>query len=217
MSKLKLDISMSLDGYVAGPDPSLDEPLGEGGEQLHEWALAAASWRESHGLEGGETNVDDELLRDHLASIGATIMGRKMFSGGEGSWENDPKADGWWGDDPPFHHPVFILTHQEREPVEVQGGTTFTFVSDGIESALEQAREAAGDKDVAVGGGAGVAQQYLNAGSLDELHLHIAPALLGGGVRLLDGVGDAPGRLKRVSAIESPTGVIHLKYRVVDR
>jgi dihydrofolate reductase len=214
---LKLDISISLDGYVAGPNPSLDEPLGEGGEQLHEWVVAVASWRESHGLEGGERNVDDELIRDHLAGIGATIMGRRMFSGGEGPWEEDPKADAWWGDEPPFHHPVFVLTHHEREQVTKEGGTTYTFVTDGIESALEQAREAAGDKDVQVGGGADVAQQYLRAGLLDELHLHVAPVLLGGGTRLLDGVGDAPGRLERMSVVESPTGVTHLKYRVVDR
>jgi dihydrofolate reductase len=214
---LKLDISMSLDGYVAGPNPSLEEPLGEGGEQLHEWLIAAASWRESHGLEGGETNVDDELSRAHLESIGATVMGRRMFSGGEGDWEDDPKAEGWWGDEPPFHHPVFVLTHHAREPLELQGGTTFTFVTEGIESALEQARDAAGGKDVVVGGGADVAQQYLNAGLLDELQLHVAPVLLGGGVRLLDGVGGAPGRLERVSVAESPTGVTHLKYRVTDR
>jgi dihydrofolate reductase len=212
---LKLDISMSLDGYVAGPDPSLEQPLGEGGEQLHEWALAAASWRESHGREGGETGADDELLREHLASIGATVMGRRMFSGGEGPWEDDPNADAWWGDEPPFHHPVFVLTHHEREPVTKEGGTTFTFVTDGIEAALEHAREAAGGKDVGVGGGASVAQQYLDAGLLDELHLHVVPVLLSGGVRLLDGV--APGRLERVSATESPTGVTHLKYRVVGR
>src|SRR5215210_5236992 len=164
MSKLKLDISTSLDGYVAGPNPSLDEPLGEGGEQLHEWAIAAASWRESHGLEGGETDVDDELLREHLAGVGATVMGRRMFSGGEGPWEDDPNADAWWGDEPPFRHPVFVLTHHEREPVEKEGGTTFTFVTDGIESAHEQARAAAGDMDVLVSGGADVVQQYLAAG-----------------------------------------------------
>jgi dihydrofolate reductase len=214
---LKLDISMSLDGYVAGPNPSLDEPLGEGGEQLHEWVIAAASWRDRHGLEGGEKDVDDELTRELLASIGATIMGRRMFSGGEGPWEDDPKADAWWGDDPPFHHPVFVLTHHEREPVAKEGGTSYTFVTEGIESALEQAREAAGDKDVVVGGGANVAQQYLSAGLLDELHLHVVPILLGGGARLLDGVGTAPGKLERVSVIESPTGVTHLRYRVAGR
>src|SRR5687768_2096217 len=164
MPKLIHEISMSLDGYVAGPDPSLEDPLGKGGEQLHEWAFAQKAWRAQHGREGGETGPESELVDELLASRGATIMGRRMFSGGEGPWENDPKADAWWGDNPPFGHPVFVLTHHEREPVEKEGGTTFTFVTDGIESALEQARAAAGEKDVAVAGGADVAQQYLKAG-----------------------------------------------------
>jgi dihydrofolate reductase len=211
---LKLAISMSLDGFVAGPDQTLEEPLGEGGEQLHEWAIAVASWRESHGLEGGERNVDDELLREHTDSIGATIMGRRMFSGGEGPWEEDPNSDAWWGDEPPFHHPVFVLTHHTREPLEKRGGTTFTFVTEGAESALELAREAAGGKDVAVGGGAEAAQQYLKAGLLDELQLHVVPVLLGGGVRLFKDLAGAPGQLERVRVVESPTGVTHLKYRV---
>jgi dihydrofolate reductase len=211
---LKLAISMSLDGFVAGPDQTLEEPLGEGGEQLHEWAIAVASWRESHGLEGGERNVDDEVLREHTDSIGATIMGRRMFSGGEGPWEEDPNSDAWWGDEPPFHHPVFVLTHHTREPLEKRGGTTFTFVTEGAESALELAREAAGGKDVAVGGGAEAAQQYLKAGLLDELQLHVVPVLLGGGVRLFKDLAGAPGQLERVRVVESPTGVTHLKYRV---
>jgi dihydrofolate reductase len=212
---LKLAISVSLDGFVAGPNPTLDEPLGEGGEQLHEWGVVAASWRETHGLQGGERNVDDEVLREHFETLGATIMGRRMFSGGEGPWEDDPNSDAWWGDEPPFHHPVFVLTHHEREPVEKEGGTTFTFVTDGIESALEQAREAAGGKDVAIGGGAEVAQQYLKAGLLDELQLHVVPVLLGGGVRLFEDVAGAPGKPERAGVVESPTGVTHLKYRVV--
>jgi dihydrofolate reductase len=217
VTKLKLDISMSLDGFVAGPNPTLDEPLGEGGEGLHEWIFAVASWRETHGLEGGERSVDDEVLREHTETIGATIMGRRMFSGGEGPWENDPKADGWWGDDPPFHHPVFVLTHHARETVPKEGGTTYSFVTDGIESALEQAREAASGKDVAVAGGAEVVQQYLKAGLLDELRLHVVPVLLGGGARLLEDVGGAPGRLERTKTVESPTGVTHLLYRVEGR
>jgi dihydrofolate reductase len=138
-----------------------------------------------------------------------------MFSGGEGPWEDDPNADAWWGDEPPFHHPVFVLTHHEREPVEKEGGTTFTFVTGGIEQALEQARQAAGGKDVAIGGGANVVQQYLRAGLLEELQVHVAPVFLGDGVRLFeDHVGQAPARLEAVRAIEWPSGVRHLKYRV---
>jgi dihydrofolate reductase len=211
MGQLIIDISTSLDGYVAGPNPSLEDPLGEGGEQLHEWAFALKSWREPHGLEGGEENGDSEIMAELLARTGATVMGRRMFSGGEGPWEDDPNADAWWGDDPPFHHPVFVLTHHARDPVEKQGGTTFTFVTDGIESALEQARAAAGDKDVQIAGGADVAQQYLRAGLVDELQVHVAPLLLGGGRRLLDGV--AAGRLDLVRMVESPSGVAHLRLR----
>jgi dihydrofolate reductase len=213
MPKLKLDISMSLDGFVAGPNQTLEEPLGRGGEQLHEWAVGAQAWREAHGMGGGETNVDSEVVDETIAGLGATVMGRRMFSGGAGPWEDDPKRDAWWGDDPPFHHPVFVLTHHQREPVTKEGGTTFTFVT-GIESALEQARAVAGDGDVAVAGGADVAQQYLQAGLLDEIQLHLAPVLLGGGVRLFDGsVPDAPRALERTRVIESPTGVTHVTYR----
>jgi dihydrofolate reductase len=145
MPELILDISTSLDGFVAGPNQTLEEPLGKGGEQLHEWGFALKPWRERHSLSGGETGPLAELLEESIRNTGATVMGRRMFSGGEGAWEDDPTADGWWGDDPPFHHPVFILTHHPREPVTKEGGTTFTFVTDGIESALEQARAAAGD------------------------------------------------------------------------
>lgn len=215
MSKLILDISMSLDGFVAGPNQTLDEPLGEGGEQLHEWALATKGWREAHGRSGGETNVDGEVVEESLRNTGATVMGRRMFSGGEGPWADDPNADAWWGDDPPFHHPVFILTHHAREPVTKQGGTTFTFVTDGTESALAQARAAAGDKDVAVGGGANVVQQYLAAGLLDELQIHLAPVLLGDGVRLFENhIGSEERKVECTRVIESPA-VTHLRYRVV--
>jgi dihydrofolate reductase len=216
MGKLILDISMSLDGFVAGPDQTLEEPLGRGGERLHEWVFGTRAWREPHGLEGGEDNADSRLVAEHVEAIGSTVMGRRMFSGGEGAWEDDPNADAWWGDDPPFHHPVFVLTHHARQPVQKQGGTTFIFVTDGIESALEQAKEAAGGRDVGLGGGANVAQQYLRAGLLDDVHLHIAPVLLGDGTRLFeDHTGDPPPELQRVSAIESPSGVIHARYRVV--
>ena len=144
MAKLKLDISMSLDGYIAAPEQTLEDPLGKGGMRLHEWVFGLKSFRERHGMSGGETNADDEIVAETVRGIGAVVMGRKMFSGGAGPWEADPNADAWWGDDPPFRVPVFVLTHHEREPLVKQGGTTFTFVTDGIESALEQARAAAG-------------------------------------------------------------------------
>jgi dihydrofolate reductase len=211
MGKLNFAISVSLDGYVAGPNQTLDEPLGEGGEQLHEWVVALKAWREPHGREGGETGPESDLMEAMIRNTGATVMGRRMFSGGHGPWEDDPNADAWWGDDPPFHHPVFILTHHAREPVTKQGGTTYTFVTDGIRSALEQARAAAGDKDVAIAGGANVAQQYLAAGLVDELLLHVVPVLLGGGVRLFD--DQPPGTLERTRVLEGPSGVTHLQYR----
>jgi dihydrofolate reductase len=212
MAKLTLDITMSLDGFVAGPNQTLEQPLGEGGERLHEWAFAAKTFREAHGMSGGEDNADSQVVEEHLRAIGATVMGRRMFSGGEGPWSDDPNADGWWGDDPPFHHPVFILTHNPREAVIKQGGTSFTFVTDGIEAALEQARAAAGEKDVAVAGGANVAQQYLRAGLLDELQIHLVPLLLGGGVRLFDNLGLDLIELEASRVIESPS-VTHLRYR----
>ncbi len=214
MGQLRADISISLDGFVAGPDPTLDEPLGRGGEQLHEWVVALKTWRESHGLEGGETNADSEIVAEGIAATGATIMGRRMYSGGSGPWEDDPKADGWWGDDPPFHHPVFVLTHHARETVVKQGGTTFTFVTDGIESALEQARAAAGDKDVLVAGGGEAIQQYLAAGLIDDLQVHVAPVLLGGGTRLFaDDPRSTLPAIEPTRVVESPA-VTHLRYRV---
>jgi dihydrofolate reductase len=213
MTKLTADITMSLDGFVAGPNPSLEDPLGEGGEALHEWAFRLKQWREAHGLEGGEDDVDGEVVDESLAAAGATIMGRKMFSGGAGPWEADPNANGWWGDDPPFHHPVFVLTSHAREPLAMQGGTTFTFVTDGIESALDQARAVAGEKNVHVAGGADVVQQYLNAGLLDELQIHVAPMLLGSGTRLLDNL-DAAAIELRATRVRSSPYVTHLKYEV---
>ena len=213
MTRLIGDISISLDGFVAGPNPSLEHPLGEGGELLHEWAFAATSWRESHGLEGGERNADSDVIEESLRATGAVVMGRKMFSGGEGPWENDPRADGWWGDDPPFHVPVFVLTHHARKTKVMEGGTTFTFVTDGIEAALEQARAAAGDKDVHLAGGASVVQQYLKAGLLDELQIHLAPVLLGDGVSLFDRLGVDAVRLEASRVIASPS-VTHLRFQV---
>src|ERR687883_1635912 len=188
MSKLTLNITMSIDGFVAGPDQSPQHPLGVGGEELHEWLVPLKAFRESHGEEGGEVNASTPFAEDILGGAGATIMGRNMFGGGPGPWDESWK--GWWGDDPPFHHPVFVLTSHPREPLEMEGGTTFHFVTDGIESALAQARAAAGDRDVSIAGGASTIRQYLAAGLIDELRLHVAPLLLGAGERLLDGLGD---------------------------
>lgn len=212
MARLRFQISMSLDGFIAGPNQSEENPLGEGGAQLHEWALRLAAWRAPHGHEGGEVNASSKVLEESLDNIGATLMGRNMF-GGSGPWEEHP-WDGWWGEDPPFHMPVFIVTHHAREPLEKAGGTSFSFVTDGIESALEQARDAAGGKDVALGGGANVAQQYLKAGLIDELTIHLVPVLLGDGARLFDNLGGAGVGLECIRAIEAP-GVTHLSYRVV--
>jgi dihydrofolate reductase len=214
MARLTCDISMSLDGFIAGPNPTLERPLGDGGERLHEWIFGLASWRERHGRSGGTKDADSDVLEESISATGAVVMGRRMFSGGEGPWEQDPNADGWWGDDPPFRAPVFILTHHARETVTKQGGTTFTFVTDGIEAAAEHARAGAGGKDVTVGGGASVIQQYLQVGLLDELQIHLSPALLGGGVRLFDDLGIGQAELECTRVIHSPR-VTHLRYRVV--
>jgi dihydrofolate reductase len=210
VSKLRFRISVSLDGFVAGPNQSLQEPLGIGGEQLHEWVIALEAWRRPHGKDGGVVNESTPVMEQELANIGATIMGRNMFGGGPGPWSKTDPWNGWWGRKPPFHHPVFVLTHHAREPLIMEGGTTFTFVTEGIESALEQARRAAGGKDVALAGGARVAQQYLSAGLVDEMQLHLVPALLGGGERLFDNVGDLHG-LVLADTVAAP-GVVHLKF-----
>jgi dihydrofolate reductase len=211
MSKVRFQISVSLDGYVAGPDQSEENPLGVGGEDLHEWVVALEAWRRPHGQEGGEVNASTPVIEEAQANVGATVMGRNMFGGGPGPWNEDPPWNGWWGDDPPFHTPVFVLTHHPREPLEMEGGTTFIFVTDGIESALEQAMRAADGRDVLLGGGASVVQQYLAAGLVDEFELHIVPVLLGDGERLLENVGKL--ELEQVRAIEAP-GLTHIKYRV---
>jgi dihydrofolate reductase len=208
---LILDISVSLDGFVAGPNPTLDLPLGEGGEQLHEWIVGLESWRRQHGLEGGEPGPDNELVTEWTGSTGALIMGRRMFSGGDGPWEADPNRNAWWGEHPPFGKPLFVLTHHEREPESFPDGTTYDFVTDGIEPALERARAAAGGKDVGIAGGAQVAQQYLTAGLVDEIQLHIVPVVLGGGARLFENV--PPQRLQQTRVRSSP-GVTHVRYRV---
>jgi dihydrofolate reductase len=212
MSKVRAHISTSLDGYVAGPNQSMEEPLGVGGERLHDWLVALKAWRETSGMEGGEENDSTPVVNEEYANVGAEIMGRGKFGPpARGEWGDDP-WQGWWGDDPPFHKPVFVLTHHERGPLTLSD-TTYTFVTDGIRSALEQARAVSGDKDVFIGGGANVINEFLAAGLLDELELHVAPILLGGGARLFDGVG-ADVTLEPIRVLEAP-GVAHLKYRVV--
>ena len=214
MSKFRFQITVSLDGFVAGPEQSEENPLGVGGEELHDWIVKLEVWRKSHGMEGGEVNASTPVVEEIQSNVGATVMGRNMFGGGPGPWKVDDPWNGWWGENPPFHTPVFILTHHPREPQEMEGDTTFHFVTDGIESALEQARKAAGNKDVQLGGGANVAQQYLAAGLIDEFELHIVPILLGDGERLLENVGDI--KLEQQRVVEAP-GVTHIKYRVSTR
>lgn len=213
MGKVNANISMSLDGYIAGPNPTLEEPLGVRGEELHEWVFNLEAWRQPHGLAGGETGPDNDIMKETTANIGAVIMGRKMYSGGEGPWEDDPNPDGWWGDNPPFKVPVFVLTSHERETVTKEGGTSFTFATDGIESALKQAKAAAGDKDISLGGGASAIQQFIKAGLADEIEIHLVPILLGGGTRLLENLGEA--KLEKIRVIDSPH-VTHFKFRIVN-
>ena len=168
MGKVTSDMSMSLDGFIAGPNDGVERPLGDGGERLHEWVYGLASWRERHGLAGGKTDRDAEVIDESFKTTGAVVLGRRMFNLGEGPW----------GDNPPFHVPVFVVTHNAREKVVKEGGTTFTFVTDGIESALQQAQAAAGDKDVSVAGGANIVQQFIKAALLDEVQIHLVPVLL---------------------------------------
>jgi dihydrofolate reductase len=195
-----VDITMSLDGFIAGPNDGPEQGLGEGGERLHEWVYGLASWREPHGLEGGERNEDSKLLDETIERSGAVIVGRRMYDNARG-----------WGENPPFHKPVFVLTHERREPVEREGGTTFTFL-DGIENALDQAHAAAGDRDIAIGGGAQTIQQFLRADLIDEMQVHVAPLLLGGGIRLFDEL-EGPRELMDLQASASPA-VAHLRFNL---
>jgi len=211
MSKVRFNISMSLDGFVAGPGQSVKDPIGVGGMRLHEWAFPLAAWRSPHGLSGGEVNDSSSVVEESLANIGATVMGRHMFGGHPGPWDAERPWNGWWGTNPPFHHPVFVVTHYAREPLVLDGGTTFTFVTGGIESAFLRARDAAGGKDVSLAGGANVSQQYLAAGLVDEMEIHLVPVLLGRGERLFDHVGDELHGLKLVRTVVTPE-VVHLKF-----
>ncbi|HZM76671.1 MAG TPA: dihydrofolate reductase family protein [Candidatus Limnocylindrales bacterium] len=208
MGKVTFHIAVSLDGYAAGPDQNLDDPIGKGGMRLHEWLFPLAVFS---GTGEGEVNESTPVVQAWTANIGAHIMGRNMFGPGRGEW--DESWTGWWGEDPPYHTPVFVLTHHEREPLTMKGGTTFHFLTDGIESALAQARQAAGDKDILIAGGASTIQQYLAAGLVDEFELSVAPVLLGRGERLLDNLGASLPEVEQVRAVGAP-GVTHLLYRV---
>jgi dihydrofolate reductase len=209
MSLVTCQIAISLDGFVAGPNQSLENPLGEGGMRLHEWMFETAAWKDMQGEKGGERTADSDVIEEVFQNVGAYIMGRKMFGGGRGPWDSSWR--GWWGEDPPYHVPVFVLTHHPRGSLLMRGGTTFNFVTDGIDAALQQARSIAGDKNVVIAGGASTVQQYLATGKLDELYLHIAPVILGSGERLLERVGDP--RLEPVKVVASPK-VTHIKYRI---
>ncbi len=213
MTQVKFDISTSLDGYIAGPDPDLEQPLGAGGEQLHDWVVKLSIWREQHGLAGGEVSADTEIMAEATDGIAAYVMGRGMFGGGDGSWGDEPWS-GWWGEEPPFHAPVFVVTHHARAPLPCEGGTTFHFVTEGVEAAVARAQQAVGEGDVLVAGGASVIQQALRAGLVDEFQLHVTPVLLGGGTPLFAGLGPDDVQVETVRVVESPS-VTHLKYRVV--
>jgi dihydrofolate reductase len=215
MGKFRFSISMSLDGFIAGPEQSLENPLGIGGEQLHSWAFELAAWRAQHGLPGGAVNASAAVVEEMSHGVGAVVMGRNMFGGYPGPWRSDPERgswNGWWGEEPPYHCPVFVLTHHAREPLSLRG-TTFYFVTDGIESAFQRAQEAAAGKHISLGGGASAAQQYLAAGLLDELTVSIAPTFLHSGERLFAKLDASALKLEQVRAIEAP-GVTHLTYRV---
>ena len=210
MGKLKFQIAVSLDGFVAGPNQSEEHPLGEGGMALHEWVFELEAWRRPHGREGGVVNASSEIFEESTANVGAVLMGRNMFGGGPGPWGVDP-WNGWWGEEPPFHVPVYVLTNHQREPLEMDGGTTFHFVTDGIEAAFEEASAAAGGADVSIGGGADVIQQYIAAGLVEEMWIHVVPVLLGAGSRLFDET-TAGSAFDQLGAVEAP-GVTHLHYR----
>lgn len=216
MSRLLVrNFSISIDGYAAGPHQDLDHPLGVGGMQLHEWIFATRSFNRMIGEEGGVEGLDDDFFSARGLGVGATIMGRNMFGPVRGSW-GESEWSGWWGEDPPFHHPVFVLTHQPRAPIEMQGGTTFHFVDGGIEVALNAAVEAAGDGDVLVGGGANTIRQYLRASLIDEMHVVIVPVLLGSGERLFDDLGPSAGDYRCVEHVCS-SAVTHVRVARTNR
>jgi dihydrofolate reductase len=209
------NFAISLDGYGAGAAQSVDDPLGRDGERLHDWVFETRYGRHMIGEQGGVTGVDDDFLARGDDNIGAHVMGRNMFGPVRGEWGSE-EWRGWWGDNPPYHHPVFVLTHHAHNPIEMEGGTTFFFVTDGIESALAQAFDAAGGQDVRLGGGVSTVQQYVRAGLLDELHVPVVPVLLGSGERLFDGLDDAFDSYKCTELVTSGS-VAHFVFSRVTR
>jgi len=214
MAKVRVHMMISLDGYTAGPNQSRDRPFGDGTDNFLDWIFKLRAFREMQGLEGGETGPSDDVMRETAANLGATVMGRNMFGGGPGAWSESKPWDGWWGEDPPYHTPVFVITHYARPPLPMEGGTVFNFVTEGIEAALERGKEAAGDRDVRIGGGANTVNQYLRAGMVDEIELHVVPVLIGAGERLFVDLGDNRPRLELIRTVAA-SDVTHLKYRVV--
>jgi len=211
MAKLRVhNMAMSIDGFVAGQSQDLENPLGIGGERLHEWVFETVFGHEMIGKRGGQTGIDNDLLVAGTRNIGATVMGRNMFGPIRGDWP-DNEWRGWWGDEPPYHHPVFVLTHYAREPLVMDGGTTFYFVTDGIEAALERAFEAAGGQDVRLGGGAATVRAYLRAGLVDEMHIPVVPVLLGAGERLLEDLGGMTEGYECVG-LEASARVAHMHF-----
>ena len=210
MSLVRSHMSMSLDGFSAGPNQSLEKPFGERTEHFNDWLWELAAVRKVFGKEGGETGPSNDVFVERQSNVGAFIMGRNMFGGGRGPWPVDPPWNGWWGEEPPYHVPVFVLTHYPREPLPMKGGTTFHFITDGIESALDKAKRVAGSKDVVIAGGANAVRQYLRIGAIDELELHLVAQVIGAGERLLDDV--AP-KLEQIRCVPGKN-VTHIKYRV---
>jgi dihydrofolate reductase len=204
------NFSISLDGYGAGPNQDVDSPLGVGGLRLHEWVFVTRAWHKRQNMEGGEEGLDDKFLEEGDAGIGATIMGRNMFGPIRGPW-SDESWRGWWGENPPYHHQVFVLTHHPQASITMEGGTTFHFVTDGIEAALEWAFDAAGGDDVRLGGGVGTIQQYLRAGLVDEMHVAIVPVLMGSGERLFDNLDGGAAGYECVEFVNSGA-VAHARF-----
>ncbi len=218
MGQVRAHVMVTLDGYLAGPDMSPEQPFGSGMDGFLDWIFKLETFRQQIGMDGGKTGPSNDVIRETQVGLGATIIGRNMFGGspgpwGPGRWGDEPWR-GWWGDNPPYHTPVFVLTHHAREPLEMEGGTTFYFITEGIEVALERAREAAGDLDVRIGGGAATLNQYLAAGHVDELELHLVPKIAGAGQRLFENLGATRPQMELVRTVEAPE-VTHLKYRIL--